>query len=128
MQNIPFRIETVKLKQSWNEFIHMCVEHSRQPPPLNKVTMLFSLMIFLVDVGSISCRRRIKPSQGFVSSKPWLRNIQERRLGLCEVTMVESMSLKSLRTSVQRKELNKSWQHLITHNRIGWPRRRTELF
>ena len=34
---------------------------------------------FSRNAGSISCRRRIKPYQGFVSSKPWLRKNQERR-------------------------------------------------
>ena len=70
MQNFPFRIETVELEQSWSEFIQMCVDHSRHPPLLEKGSMLFSLMIFLIYVGSTSCRRRIKPSQDFVSSKP----------------------------------------------------------
>ena len=58
MQNIPFRIKTVELEQSWSEFTQMFVDHSLQPPPLNKGTMLFLLMIFLVDVGSTLCKRR----------------------------------------------------------------------
>ena len=48
MQNIPFRIETVELEKSWSEFTHMFLDHSLQAPPLNKGTMLFLLMIFLV--------------------------------------------------------------------------------
>eukprot|EP00253_Pinus_taeda_P006167 PITA_06167 len=35
-QNIPFWIETVELKQSWSELTKMFVDHSLQPPPLNK--------------------------------------------------------------------------------------------
>ena len=126
MQNIPFKIETVELEKSWSESIQMCVDHSRQPPPLNKGIMWFSLMIFLVDAGSISCRIRIKPSKGFVSSKPWLRKNLETKSGTCEVTMVESMSLKSLRTYVQQKELNESRRHPITHSRMGWSKGRIE--
>jgi len=48
----------------------MYVDHYLQPPLLNKGTMLFSLMIFLVDVGSTLLRRRIRTSLGFVSLKP----------------------------------------------------------
>ena len=52
MLNIPFRIETIELEQSYSEFTHMFVDHSLQPPLLNKGTMLFLLMILIVDVGS----------------------------------------------------------------------------
>ena len=51
-----------KLEQPWSEFTQMFVDHSLQPPLLNKGTILFLLMIFLVDAGSTLCKRRIKPS------------------------------------------------------------------
>ena len=43
----------------------MCVDHSRQHPQWSKGIMWFSLMIFLVNAGFISCRRRTKLSQSF---------------------------------------------------------------
>ena len=62
MRNIPFRIKTVELEKSRSRFTQLLVDHSLQPPPLNNGIMLFLLMIFLIDVGSTLCKRRIRTS------------------------------------------------------------------
>lgn len=58
MQNLPFRIGTVELEQSWSEFTQMYVEHSLQPPPLNKGTMLFLLTVFSRSCWIYSMQKR----------------------------------------------------------------------
>jgi len=62
MLNLPFRIGIVELEQFWSEFIQMYVGPSLQPSPRSEGTMLFLLMIFLVDIVSNLCKRSIKPS------------------------------------------------------------------
>ena len=86
----------------------MCVGHSQKHAWPNTCIMLYLLMTFLENVGYVSCRKRIKPSQSFVSLKHWWRKSQERRLNLYRVIMVVSMSQMSLRTYVQWKGLKGS--------------------
>jgi len=65
--------------------------------------MLYLLMIFLVSVGSSSCRRKIIILQSFLNLKHWLRNILAGELKLLGVIMVESMCQMSSKTYVQHK-------------------------
>jgi hypothetical protein len=59
-KSIPFMIGDGRAGAFWREFIQMCVDLLYSLHQKNIGIMLFLLMIFLVNVGSTSCRRRIK--------------------------------------------------------------------
>jgi len=61
------------------------------------------MMIFLVRVGSSSCRRKIRLFLSFVNLKNFLRKILAGKLKLSGVIMMESMCQMSSKTYVHQQ-------------------------